>query len=203
MRAAAVQVKDAYLALARTELRAPVSGMVTKRTVQVGQRVNPGSSLISVVPLDQVWVSANFKESQLKDLRIGQSVRLTTDAYGREVEYAGKVAGLDAGTGSAFSLMPAQNATGNWIKVVQRVPVRIVLDSKQIQRYPLRIGLSMKVEIETREHQGEALTISSKELFHSYSTGVFDNEAVTADEIIKEIILANLSNNTKMGSNSL
>jgi membrane fusion protein (multidrug efflux system) len=190
---AAMQVRDAYIAASRVELRAPVGGMVTKRNVQVGQRVGPGAPLMSVVPLDQLWVSANFKESQLRHIRVGQTVNLTADVYGRTVEYTGKVVGLDAGTGSAFSLMPAQNATGNWIKVVQRVPVRIALDANQLASHPLRIGLSMKVEVDTRERQGQALALAPAANPRAYETQVFDGEQTGAEEIINNIILTNLA----------
>ena len=122
VRDAAAQVREAYLAYARTELPAPVSGFVAKRSVQLGQRVSPGTPLMAIVPLDQVWVDANFKEPQLANMRVGQPVTLTADLYGGRVDYHGKVAGFGAGTGSAFALLPAQNATGNWIKIVQRVP---------------------------------------------------------------------------------
>ncbi len=193
---AAIQVRDAYIAASRAELRAPVSGMVTKRNVQVGQRVGPGASLMSIVHLDQLWVSANFKESQLHHLRIGQTVNLSADVYGRAVEYTGQVVGLDAGTGSAFSLMPTQNATGNWIKVVQRVPVRIALDANQLAAHPLRIGLSMKIEVDTRERQGQALALAPAADPRVYETQVFDGEQTGAEEIIKNIILTNLSKPT-------
>src|SRR5438132_13153911 len=125
---AAAHVRDAYLTYARTALPAPVSGFVAKRAVQLGQRVSPGAPLMAIVPLDQVWIDANFKEPQLTDMRGGQPVTLKADIYGRSVKYHGKVVGFGAGTGSAFALLPAQNATGNWIKIVQRVPVRIALD---------------------------------------------------------------------------
>lgn len=190
---AATQVRDAYVAKARTELRAPVGGMVTKRNVQVGQRVSPGMALMSIVPLDHLWVTANFKESQLRDIRIGQTVKLAADVYGRSVEYAGKVVGLDAGTGSAFSLFPAQNATGNWIKVVQRVPVRIAMDANQLASHPLRLGLSMKVEVDTRERQGQPLALASLVGPQAYATQVFDGEQTGAEKVIRQIILANLA----------
>jgi membrane fusion protein (multidrug efflux system) len=128
--AAAAQVHDAYLDLARTQLPAPVSGFVAKRAVQVGQRVAPGAPLMAIVPLDEAWVEANFKESQLAVMRVGQPVVLTADLYRGKVRYHGTVEGFGAGTGSAFSLLPAQNATGNWIKIVQRGPVRIALDGR-------------------------------------------------------------------------
>jgi membrane fusion protein (multidrug efflux system) len=152
---AAARVQEVMLAQARSTLYAPVGGEVAKRNAQVGQRITPGAPLMAIVPLDQLWVDANLKEAQLRHVRIGQPVTLTADLYGSKVEYQGKVAGLGAGTGSAFALLPAQNATGNWIKVVQRVPVRIALDAKQLQEHPLRIGLSMNVEIDVHDQSGE------------------------------------------------
>ncbi len=145
---AAAQLREAHLALHRDGLAAPVDGYVAKRNVQLGQRVQAGAPLMTVVGLQDVWVDANFKEAQLRRLRIGQPVTLTADAYGDKVEYHGTVQGLGAGTGSAFSLLPAQNATGNWIKVVQRVPVRIALDPKELTQHPLRVGLSMEVKVD-------------------------------------------------------
>jgi membrane fusion protein (multidrug efflux system) len=190
---AAAQVRDAYIAVHRDQLRAPVSGMVTKRSVQVGQRVTPGVSLMSIVPLDQLWVTANFKESQLATLRIGQPVRLTADIYGGGVRYTGRVVGLDAGTGSAFALLPAQNATGNWIKTVQRVPVRIALDPGQLRANPLRIGLSLKVEIDTKGHGGVAVTHATARPAQAYATAIFDDEDAGAQARVRQIIARNLS----------
>ncbi|HEY2255725.1 MAG TPA: efflux RND transporter periplasmic adaptor subunit, partial [Variovorax sp.] len=141
--AAAAKLREAYLATQRVEMPAPVEGYVAKRTVQLGQRVSAGSPMMSIVPLNQLWVDANFKEVQLRNIRIDQPVKLTADLYGKKVEYDGRVAGLGVGTGAAFALLPAQNATGNWIKVVQRVPVRIALDPEQLKANPLRVGLSM------------------------------------------------------------
>lgn len=151
---AAARVQEAMLTKSRSTLYAPVGGEIAKRNVQVGQRVTPGASLMAIVPLDQLWVDANFKESQLREMRIGQPVTLTADIYGSKIKYNGKVIGLGAGTGSAFALLPAQNATGNWIKVVQRVPVRISLDPKQLAEHPLRIGLSMHAEVDLHDQQG-------------------------------------------------
>lgn len=148
---------QAWLASRRNALVAPVSGYVAKRSAQVGTRVSPGTTVLSIVPLDQLWVDANFKESELANIRIGQPATITTDLYGSKVSYQGKVVGLAAGTGSAFSLLPAQNATGNWIKVVQRVPVRISLDQKALQAHPLRIGLSTTVEVDTHDRSGAVL----------------------------------------------
>ncbi|MFG6488593.1 HlyD family efflux transporter periplasmic adaptor subunit [Roseateles sp. BYS78W] len=147
----------AWLSLRRNAVVSPVSGYVGKRSVQVGGRVIPGTALMSIVPLDQLWVDANFKESELRNIRVGQPATLEADAYGGKVEYHGKVLGLSPGTGSAFSLLPAQNATGNWIKVVQRVPVRIALDPAELREHPLRIGLSMDVTVDTHDTGGPVL----------------------------------------------
>jgi membrane fusion protein (multidrug efflux system) len=148
---------QAAVAAERNHLVAPVDGLVAKRSVQLGQRVSSGASLMALIPLDQVWVDANFKESQLADVRIGQPATLTADLYGGKVEYRGKVFGLGAGTGAAFAALPAQNATGNWIKVVQRVPVRIALDPQELAKHPLRIGLSMAVRVGTADTSGPTL----------------------------------------------
>ncbi len=151
---AAAALREASLAYQRTTLLAPVSGYVAKRSVQLGQRVNPESVLMAIVPLDQVWVNANFKEKQLENIRLGQPVSLHADVYGGDIEFHGTVTGLGAGTGSAFALLPAQNATGNWIKVVQRLPVRIALSKTELEAHPLRIGLSMNVEVDTHDREG-------------------------------------------------
>ncbi|HKW37301.1 MAG TPA: efflux RND transporter periplasmic adaptor subunit [Burkholderiales bacterium] len=190
VREAAAKVREAYLAYSRTALPAPVSGFIARRSVQVGQRVSPGAPLMTVVPLDQVWVDANFKESQLPNLRAGQPVKLVADAYGRSVSYHGKLAGFGAGTGSAFSLLPAQNATGNWIKVVQRVPVRIALDPAELREHPLQIGLSMEVEVDTHERGGERLPKIARSAL-SYETRAFSPAADLADRRVAEIIAAN------------
>lgn len=160
---AAARVREAALALQRADLLAPIDGHVARRSVQVGQRVQAGAPLMTVVALDRVWVDANFKEGQLADLRIGQPAELVADVYGTRVVYHGRVAGLGAGTGSAFALLPAQNATGNWIKVVQRVPVRIALDPAELASHPLRIGLSMEVTVDTADTGGTALASAPRE----------------------------------------
>ncbi|RAN76959.1 EmrA/EmrK family multidrug efflux transporter periplasmic adaptor subunit [Bacillus sp. SRB_336] len=188
--AAASQVRDAWIAVYRTDVPAPVTGVVTKRNVQLGQKINPGVALMSVVPLDHLWVNANFKESQLRHIRIGQKVDLVADVYGDDVVYHGTVVGQDAGTGSAFSLLPAQNATGNWIKVVQRVPIRIALDPRQVVKHPLQLGLSMKVVVATRQRDGSRLvTAGSHE--HGYRTDVFADQLASADAAVDKIIAAN------------
>ena len=188
---AAAKVREAYLAYARAVLPAPVSGYVAKRTAQVGQRVAPGAPLMAIVPLDQVWVDANFKEVQLRRMRIGQPVRLTADVYGAAVEYSGTIAGLGVGTGGAFALLPAQNATGNWIKVVQRVPVRIALDQKQLARHPLRVGLSMEAEVDVANVEGSALAAATRTAA-PYTTAAFTHDAQEADALVRKTIVANL-----------
>ncbi|MGC3961959.1 MAG: HlyD family efflux transporter periplasmic adaptor subunit [Rhodocyclaceae bacterium] len=187
---AAAKLEEAWLAWSRANVVAPVSGQIARRNVQVGQRVAPGTPLMAVVPLDSLWVDANFKEGQLSDMRVGQEARITADIYGSKVVYTGHVVGLGAGTGAAFALLPAQNATGNWIKVVQRVPVRIALDAKQLQDHPLRIGLSMNVEIDTRHAGGEPLT-GVKEM-DSQNAGSGDNAIEQARARSKEIIRENI-----------
>jgi membrane fusion protein (multidrug efflux system) len=139
---------SAQLDLDRTEIRAPIDGVVSRLQVQVGQRLNPGQTIMVIVPLTKVYVEANFKEGQLRRVRLGMPASLTADLYGSDVTYHGKVAGFSGGTGASMAVIPAQNATGNWIKVVQRLPVRIELDPEELKRHPLRVGLSMEVEID-------------------------------------------------------
>ena len=152
--AAIAAVRDASLALRRTRVTAPVAGVVAQRSVQVGQRVAAGTPLMGIVPLDAVWVDANFKEVQLRNMRVGQPVTLRADMYGRGTVYHGKLVGLSAGSGTAFALLPAQNASGNWIKIVQRLPVRIALDPRELRAHPLRIGLSVTADVDIRDTSG-------------------------------------------------
>lgn len=188
---AASRVREAYLALQRVTLRSPVDGYVAKRSVQLGQRVQAGAPMMSVVTLDQAWVDANFKESQLQRLRMGQPATLTADVYGRKVVYHGTVVGLGAGTGAAFSLLPAQNATGNWIKVVQRVPVRVALKPEEVKAHPLRVGLSMEVEVDVSQQDGPMLAQAPR-VGAERSTTVFDNLQADADARVARIISANV-----------
>jgi len=190
VRNAAAHWRDAYLAYARTALPAPVAGFVAKRAVQLGQRVSPGAPLMAIVPLDQVWVDANFKEPQLESMRLGQPVTLTADIYGSRVKYHGKVVGFGAGTGSAFAVLPAQNATGNWIKIVQRVPVRILLDPQELAVHPLQIGLSMQVEVDTHDRSGDRLP-QLAQAAPAYATDVFRLQEQVAEQRVKAIIAAN------------
>ena len=198
---AAARYREAYLALERVELVSPIDGHIAKRGVQVGQRVQAGSPLMTIVALNQLWVDANFKESQLQDIRIGQPVELVADVYGQKTVFHGKVAGLGAGTGSAFSLLPAQNATGNWIKVVQRVPVRIKLDDAELAQHPLRVGLSMDVNIETKDQSGKALADMPRTAPTS-ATSVYDIQSTQADAEVAKIIASQLSRSGVQGKSS-
>jgi len=188
---AAARVREAYLALRRVELVAPVDGYIARRSVQLGQRVQAGAPLLSVVALSGVWVDANFKESQLRNLRIGQPVELAADVYGKKVTYHGTIEGLGAGTGAAFALLPAQNATGNWIKVVQRVPVRIALDAKEVAEHPLRVGLSMDATVDVSRTDGRVLADVAQRPARA-QTSVFDQGNEQADAEVRKIIAANL-----------
>ncbi len=188
---ASARVREAYLALSRAELVAPVDGYVARRSVQLGQRVQAGAPLLSVIALNEVWVDANFKESQLRNLRIGQPVELEADVYGKRVVYHGTVEGLGAGTGAAFALLPAQNATGNWIKVVQRVPVRIALDPKEVAEHPLRVGLSMDAKVDVHNTEGRVLANATQRPAKT-QTSVFDRGNDQADVEVKRIIAANM-----------
>ena len=193
VQAASAQLRAAYLDDVRTTIVAPVDGYVAKRTVQLGQRVSPGLAMMAVVPLHQVWIDANFKETQLTHMRIGQPVDITTDVYGSAVTYRGKVQSLGVGTGSAFSLLPAQNATGNWIKIVQRIPVRVVFtDVKQLDAHPLRIGLSSDVEVSLHDQNGPMLAqqAPTKPIL---DTDVYSKQLAKADAMIAQIIHANMA----------
>jgi membrane fusion protein, multidrug efflux system len=193
---ASARVREAYLAVKRADLAAPVDGYVAKRSVQLGQRVQAGAPLMSVIALKQVWVDANFKESQLKNLRIGQPVTLTADMYGNKVEYHGKVDGLGAGTGAAFALLPAQNATGNWIKVVQRLPVRVALDAQEVAAHPLRVGLSMEARVDVSDTSGKTLADAPRSHGVAQHT-VGEASHADADAEVRKIIAANLGRAVK------
>ncbi|MDZ5435104.1 efflux RND transporter periplasmic adaptor subunit [Pseudomonas fluorescens] len=185
--AAAAQLRQAYLNNARSTLIAPVTGYVAKRTVQLGQRVQPGTALMAVIPLDQLWIDANFKETQLRDMRIGQPVEIETDLYGSDVRYSGTIDSLGAGTGSAFALLPAQNATGNWIKIVQRVPVRIHVNAQELAKHPLRVGLSTVVDVDLRDQSGPVLAQQPPQKA-SFTTNIYDRQLAEADAMITQLI---------------
>ncbi|WP_422776006.1 efflux RND transporter periplasmic adaptor subunit [Pseudomonas mediterranea] len=190
VQAAAAQLRQAYLADARSTLIAPVTGYVAKRTVQLGQRVQPGTALMAVIPLDQLWIDANFKETQLREMRIGQPVEIETDLYGSDVKFSGTVDSLGAGTGSAFALLPAQNATGNWIKIVQRVPVRIHVNAQELAKHPLRVGLSTEISVNLRDQSGPVLAQQPPQKA-SFSTQVYERQLADADAMITRLIHEN------------
>jgi membrane fusion protein (multidrug efflux system) len=197
VQAAAAKFRAAYLDDERTTLVAPVTGYVAMRSVQLGQRVAPGSPLMAVVPLHQVWIDANFKETQLTHMRIGQPVEIESDVYGGAVTYKGKVESLGIGTGSAFSLLPAQNATGNWIKIVQRIPVRVVFtDPTQLDKHPLRIGMSLNVDVNLHDQNGPMLS-QQPPTQPAFSTDVYEKQAAKADAEIAQIIHANMAGGSK------
>jgi membrane fusion protein, multidrug efflux system len=187
--------RAAWVAAQRNAIYAPVSGYVAERSVQLGNSVAAGQQLMTVVPLHDLWIDANFKESQLRHIRIGQPVTVTSDLYGSDAKYQGKVIGLGAGTGSVFSLLPAQNATGNWIKVVQRVPVRIALDNQALDKHPLRIGLSADVTVDIRDDKGSMLANTPAQQPVAQTT-VYDQMASKADAEADRIISANLPHTT-------
>src|SRR6185437_188788 len=187
--AAEAQLRAAAITLAHMKIVAPVDGVVAQRTVQVGQRVNAGAPLMAVVPLSDVWVDANFKEVQLARMRIGQPVTITTDIYGGKVVYHGKVAGLGAGSGSAFALLPAQNASGNWIKIVQRVPVRIALDADELKANPLRVGLSVTADVDVHDQSGPRVASTPVAGVMRGETGEDVNARV--DAMVARILSAN------------
>ncbi|MBD9589436.1 efflux RND transporter periplasmic adaptor subunit [Pseudomonas sp. PDM03] len=184
---AAAQLRQAYLNHSRSTLIAPVTGYVAKRSVQLGQRVQPGTALMAVIPLDQLWIDANFKETQLRDMRIGQPVDIQADLYGSDVKFSGTIDSLGAGTGSAFALLPAQNATGNWIKIVQRVPVRIHINAEELAKHPLRVGLSTQVDVNLRDQSGPVLAQQPPQKA-SFSTSVYDRQLAEADAMITQLI---------------
>jgi membrane fusion protein (multidrug efflux system) len=191
VRAAAAQLRTAYLNVQRAQIVAPVSGYVAKRSVQLGQRVQPGVTLMTIVPLEQLWVEANFKETQLAKMRIGQPVELHSDLYGGDVTFNGHLTSLGMGTGSAFSLLPAQNASGNWIKIVQRVPVRVDIDARQLAAHPLRLGLSLSADVSIRDQDGAVLASAppNKPLL---TTQAYAKQLADADALIAKTIRANL-----------
>jgi membrane fusion protein, multidrug efflux system len=190
VRQAADRVRQAWLANARTHVLAPVSGMVAQRSVQLGQRIQPGTPLMTIVPLDALWIEANFKENQLHDMRPGQKATVVSDLYGSKVTYHGTVVGVSAGSGSAFALLPAQNASGNWIKVIQRVPVRIALDPKELQEHPLRVGLSTTVDVDLSSAPGEA---PKQQPVSPMRTPVYDRDSAAVDALIQRIIRENIA----------
>ncbi|HET8899384.1 MAG TPA: HlyD family efflux transporter periplasmic adaptor subunit [Rhodanobacteraceae bacterium] len=190
--AARAAFREAWVNAHRNAVLSPIDGYVAQRSVEVGQRIQPGQPLMQVVPLDAVHIDANFKEVQLQHIRIGQPVEVKTDLYGSDVVFHGHVAGLAAGTGGAFALLPPQNASGNWIKVVQRVPVRIELDAADLVKHPLRIGLSSEVTVDISHREGAVLAASNPDAPVDRTT-VYDSELAAADHEADAIIAANLA----------
>ena len=190
IQSAVSNLKQAWLNLERTKIRSPIKGYVARRNAQVGQAVSVGGALMAVVTTDQMWLDANFKETQLTHMRIGQPVKIHFDLYGKDKTFDGKVIGIEMGTGSAFSLLPTQNATGNWIKVVQRVPVRIQLDPQQLAENPLRIGLSATVKVNVTDSQGETLRDQASTTT-LYSTNVLQYDESAVNNLIESIIRDN------------
>jgi len=188
---AAAAVREAWLALQRTELTAPVAGQVARRNVQPGQRIAAGTALMTLVPLEQLWVEANFKEPQLRRMRVGQPATLHADVYGQRFAFRGRVAGFGAGTGAAFALLPAQNATGNWVKVVQRLPVRIELDRAALAERPLRVGLSMEVEVDVADGSGAPLAATAA-VRPGPRAALPETTTAEADALVRRIIAAHL-----------
>ena len=187
--AAEAQLRAAAITLAHMKIVAPVDGIIAQRTVQVGQRVTAGAALMAVVPLSGVWIDANFKEVQLSRMRIGQPVNISTDIYGGKVTYHGHIVGLGAGSGSAFALLPPQNASGNWIKIVQRVPVRIALDPAELKEHPLRIGLSVSVAADVRDQSGPLVAGAAPGAIMRGDTG--EDTRAQSDALIAKIIAEN------------
>jgi membrane fusion protein (multidrug efflux system) len=194
VRAAAARLKEAYLARERCEIRSPAAGRVARRTVQAGSQVSGGTALMLVVPLEDVWVDANFKENQLDTIQVGQPVRIKADLYGGRIVHRGVVAGRGAGTGSVFSLLPPENATGNWIKIVQRVPVRIALEPDSLAQAPLLLGLSCRVEVELTKPLAAVPPINSK-----IRTEAGESDLTAADDEIAFIIAGNLGRTLRRG----
>lgn len=191
VQAAISQLKHALVTYHRCTIKAPASGLIGQRSAQVGEHVNAGASLMTIIPLNELWITANYKEVQLKSMRIGQPVEVTADIYGSKIVYPGTIEGIGGGTGSVYSLLPPQNATGNWIKIVQRVPVRIVIDQEVVKRYPLRKGLSVEATAHIKDQEGPYIPAArpNKPL---RSTDVFDDELEGIEEMIQQVIEANL-----------
>ena len=187
--AAMARLRQASIVLAHMRLYAPVGGVVAQRTVQLGQQIAAGTPLMAVVPLDSVWIDANFKEAQLRNMRVGQPVTVTADIYGGGVTYHGKIIGLGAGTGSAFALLPPQNASGNWIKIVQRLPVRIALDANELREHPLRVGLSVDVSVDISDTSGPVMGSATEQRPMREDTG--DDGSAEANRLIARILKQN------------
>lgn len=200
VQAAAQEVRDAWVQLYRCKIYAPVDGLVAQRTIQVGMWLSPNDPLMSIIPLDQIWVDANYKETQLKKIRIGQDVKFTSDLYGSNVVFHGKIVGLPGGAGNVFSLLPPENLSGNWIKIVQRLPVRIALVSGELKKHPLRVGLSLEVTTDISDQSGLLVPTSTKS--PHYVTDIFQKEETGNEKLIADIIKSNLDPNLQAYANA-
>ncbi|MCI5052583.1 MAG: efflux RND transporter periplasmic adaptor subunit [Simkaniaceae bacterium] len=189
--AAAQALEDAWVQLYRCKIYSPVEGLAAQRRAQVGMWVNKGESLLSVIPLDQIWVNANYKETQMKKMRIGQSVRITSDLYGKDVVYNGRIVGLPGGAGNAYTILPPENLSGNWIKIVQRLPVRVALDKDELCRHPLRIGLSMEATVNFDDGGGELIPKNNDDA-PLYETRIYADEICGSKDLIERIVKQNL-----------
>lgn len=187
-------LKEAYVNLRRTQIVCPVDGIIDQRSVQVGESINSTDALCVLIPLEQMWVNANYKETQLKRIRIGQPVKMHADMYGKGVTFNGTVMGLAAGTGAVFSVLPPQNATGNWIKIVQRLPVRVKFEPEELRRFPLRLGLSMKVTVDTKDEKGIVIPAPEPTLKPLYATDVYASQEGGALELINMVMQENMPN---------
>lgn len=196
VQAAAQEVRDAWVQLYRCKIYAPVAGLVAQRTIQVGMSLSANDALMSVIPLNQLWVNANFKETQLKNIRIGQPVRLTSDLYGSSVVFHGKVVGLPGAAGNTFALLPPENLSGNWIKIVQRLPVRVALNPDELKEHPLRIGLTLEATADLREQSGAYMNTADIES-PQYSTNIFHQEESGVNELVTRIIASNMDPNLR------
>lgn len=201
VQAAAQEVRNAWVQLYRCKIYAPVDGLVAQRTIQVGMWISPKEPLMAIIPLDQVWVNANFKETQLKKMRIGQKVTFTSDLYGSNVVYHGTIVGLPGGAGNVFSLLPPENLSGNWIKIVQRLPVRVALNQDELKKYPLRIGLSLEVTANLSNQNGPLVPTSTTGSPH-YVTDIFQKEEIGNEHLIAHIIQSNLDPNLQKYANA-
>ncbi|EHL29888.1 efflux RND transporter periplasmic adaptor subunit [Legionella drancourtii] len=194
VQAAAQEVRDAWVQLYRCKIYAPVDGLIAQRTIQVGMWLSPNDALMSVIPLNQIWVNANFKETQLKNIRIGQPVNLTSDLYGNSVVFHGKIVGLPGAAGNTFALLPPENLSGNWIKIVQRLPVRVALNPDELKKYPLRVGLSLEATADLSDQSGAYVNAPDIES-PRYTTNIFQKEELGVKELITHIIATNMDPN--------
>lgn len=193
---AADQLSQAWINLYRCKIYSPVRGLVAERNIQLGMWVDSGTPLLSVIPLDQIWVNANFKETQMKHIKIGQKVKLHADMYGKSVPYEGCIVGLPGGAGNAFSILPPQNLSGNWIKIVQRLPVRVQLDPKSMQSYPLRIGMTMHAKVDLRQASGGYLPQSDVGS-PTYTTEIYQDEIQKSKQLIEDVFFNNVDHSLK------